>query len=105
MNKYQSLASINLEDTNRTYGAIKPVTPNYNSDAEKFFPQFYKLVAEIDCLFQSLSNESSLILGFELVNRILSHLSGALLKNDLIKSEIDSHKFTAISSRLSNYVF
>ena len=52
--------------------------------AQKLYPQFYKVIAETDTPFKNLNNRYSLLLGFEVENHVLVHLTGASFKGNVL---------------------
>ena len=62
-----------LDDVNHTYAFIRDIIGTFSGDAEKFYPQFYKIIAETDTPFKNLSHKCSLLLGFEVENHVLAH--------------------------------
>ena len=57
------------------YNFIKDVITDFHGDGEKFYPTFYKAVSEELLAFKNLSRRCSVLLGFEVANLVLAHLS------------------------------
>ena len=96
------------DNVHTTYHIIKPVISSFNGDAERFYPDFYKCVSEnCDVIFPGLSKNCPLLLGFEVCNHVLAHLSGVQIKDDILSfnDEKFSEKEKAIVGYLSGYVF
>jgi len=93
------------------YDLIADVVLKFKSDAEKFYPAFYKLFdGTYNSPFQGLGYNCTLLLGLELCNQILAHLSGVKINNDcdILSTNHAITKFDkrqmAIISYLSGYV-
>ena len=84
---------------------------SFKGDTEKFCPAFYKLISDAENIFGVGLNEySSLLLGFEPVNHVLSYLSNGYLKKDsLVQFKYSfadlSDKEKSIVFYLAGYVF
>ena len=81
-------------------------------DGEKFYPfyKFYKCVTGEEITFKNISRRSSVILGFEVANHVLAHLTGSTIKEsnvDFYVAANFSKKENNINpiSYLSGYVF
>ena len=72
--------AINLNDTNYTYQLVRNVIGKFKGDGEKFYPEFYKCVTGEEIAFKNISRRSSVILGFEVANHVLAHLTGSTIK-------------------------
>ena len=87
---------------------LKDVIQNYNGDAGKFYPLFYKNISRKN-VFLNLSKNCSTLLGFEVANLVLAHLSGNNFKEDVFDSNIHatqlSPKEKSIICYLGGYVF
>ena len=57
------------------YNFIKDVITDFHGDGEKFYPTFYKADSEELLAFKNLSRRCSVLLGFEVANLVLAHLS------------------------------
>ncbi len=103
-----STYSFNLDDTLFAYSCIKPAITEFNGNAEKFYPHFYKCVSQ-ELPLRNLSRHSCLLVGFELANHILAHLNDSKYSEKLHPKKFDpasfSKKDTACISYLSGYVF
>ena len=55
------------------YKLILPVVNSFSGDAEKSYPQIYKLYSQAEN-YKNLSHNCSLVLSFDVVNQILAHL-------------------------------
>ena len=101
--------SASLDDLMRYYKLILPFVNSFSRDAEKFYPQIWKLYCQAENC-KSLSHHYSLILSFYVVNPILAHLTGAKIHSDTLmfeNSDISAlkEKDILIVSYLSGYVF
>ncbi|XP_057291775.1 uncharacterized protein LOC130614365 [Hydractinia symbiolongicarpus] len=67
---------------------VNYVISSFKGDAEKFYPAFYKSVSE-NIVFRNLSNRSSILLGFEVANHVLAHLTNSTVKENTV--EFSSH--------------
>ena len=66
---------VDLDDAIYSYNFIKDVITDFHGDGEKFYPTFYKAVSEELLAFKNLSRRCSVLLGFEVANLVLAHLS------------------------------
>ena len=75
---------------------------SFKGDAEKFYPAFYKCVSDnADVIFQGLSRDCSLLLGFEVSNHVLTHLSGATHNDNILSlSNNEPTKFSLVSKTM-----
>ena len=104
---FRSFKVGSLEDV---YDLVKNVINSFDGNAENFYPKFYKVISGATSPFgNNLGRNSSLLLGFELANHVLSHLSGTKLQQDVINFEDLSKDLTEkeknIICYLSGYVF
>lgn len=108
-NEFRSYSS-NIDPTT-AYELIKPVVASFKGDLEKFYPNFYKIFADSKTPFNGLGLKTSRLLGFEVANHVIAHISGATVTNDMILFDEDISKlnFTeremSIITYLSGYVF
>ena len=110
-----NFASLN-DDVLPIYSIFKTVISHYDGNNAKFYTSFYKEVkqhSEEPSKFK-MSKKSNILLGFELANFVLAHLSGGLLKGDLvsydenqIEKDIENlpEKEISIINYLAGYVF
>ena len=103
-----SNCSFNLDDTLFAYSCIKPAIAEFDGNAEKFYPRFYKCIAQ-ELPLRNLSRHSCLLVGFELANHILAHLNNSKYSERLLPKKFDPASFSkkdiACISYLSGYVF
>ena len=100
--------AVNLNDTNYTYQLVRNVIGKFKGDGEKFYPEFYKCVTGEEIAFKNISRRSSVILGFEVANHVLAHLTGSTIKEGNLDFSVAanfSKKENNIISYLSGYVF
>ena len=97
---------VSLDDANESYRFVRDVIGEFKGNAEKFYPKFYKCVSD-NIIFKNLSRRSSVLLGCELANHVLAHLTGSNVK----ESSVEFHK-PAFSTKevniikyLNGYVF
>ena len=97
---------VSLDDSNETYQYIRDVLGEFKGNAEKFYPKFYRCVSE-EVVFKNLSPRSSVLLGCEVANHVLAHLTGSKVKDSLVEFPTPSYsiKEIAIIKYLSGYVF
>lgn len=109
MNEFKAYKVGTLNDVNCSYALIRDLISSFDGDAEKFYPKFYKIIAETEVPFKNLSRNCSLLLGFEVANHVLAHLSGSTFKEDVLTFKHDSRQFSdkerSIICYLSGYVF
>ena len=74
-----SAYKISVDDARFTYEYVKDIIASFKGDPEKFYPLFYKAVSE-ENVFKYLSKRSSILMGFEVTNLVLSHLTGLAIK-------------------------
>ena len=91
-----------LDDANFTYQFVRDVMKNYNGDGEKFYPLFYDCVSGDEIVFKNLNRKCSVILGFELANSVLAHLSGTILSPENIST--NTHEFTKKERNIIKYL-
>lgn len=100
--------SFSLDDTLFAYSCIKPAITDFDGNAEKFYPLFYRYVSK-ELPLKNLSRHSCLLVGFELANHVLAHLNSSKHSENLQPKKFDpatfSKKDTACISYLSGYVF
>lgn len=100
---------VRLDDTNYTYEFFRSCISNFDGDGEKFYPKFYRIVADTDNLFKDLSVNGCRLLGCEVANLVLSHLSKK--KSDknpsgtVVHDQIFSEKENNVIYYLAGYVF
>ena len=56
------------------YNLITPVINSFNGDAEKFYPNFYKVFVDAEHPFRGLDLDCTRLLGFEIANHILVYI-------------------------------
>ena len=97
---------VSLDDSNETYQYIRDVLGEFKGNAEKVYPKFYRCVSE-EVVFKNLSPRSSVLLGCEVANHVLAHLTGSKVKDSLVEFPTPSYsiKEIAIIKYLSGYVF
>ena len=110
MHEFKIFRIGSLDDVIYTYNIVRDVIQSFNGDAEKFYPLFYKRISETEKAFKNeLSKTCSLLLGFEVANHVLCHLTGSSIKNNILEFAEKSHEFTekekSIICYLSGYVF
>ena len=87
--------TITSHEANNFYQMVKNTVKDFHSDAEKFYPTFYKCISENESGFISLSRHCSLLLGFEVANHILAHLAcGSSYAGEIVNSKIDQNHFS-----------
>lgn len=98
------------EEALSSYNEVRDVIGGYNGDGEKFYPLFYDVVSTKN-IFPRLSQKGCTLLGFEVANCILAHLSSgkaATLTESESRSSTNvefSDKEKNIVCYLSGYVF
>ena len=99
---------VNINDTNYTYQLVRNVIWKFNGNGEKFYPDFYKCVTGEEIAFKNMSRRTSVILGFEVANHVLGHLTGSTIKESNVDFSVAanfSKKENNIISCQSGYVF
>ena len=90
------------------YKIILNVVTEFDGNAEKFYPRFYKCISG-ENIFLNLSKPCSTLLGFELANHVLAHISGTRFKDDIFDCNPEPKEFTPkeedIIVYLGGYVF
>ena len=69
-----------MKPTNQAYKYVREVIGEFKGNA-KFYPKFYKCVSSENSIFRNLPRRSSGILGCEVVNHVLAHLTGVSVKD------------------------
>ena len=107
MDEFKGKKFNSMEDISDCYDLIKNVVLSFDGNVEKFYPKFYKVFSDAKDPFNGLSRHCSLLLGFELANHVLAHLTGAKVQNDVVTFEQEpnffSEKERAIISYLGGY--
>ena len=70
---------LSLDEANQAYKYVREVIDEFKGNAEKFYPKLYKCVSG-NSIFRNLPR-SSVILGCEVANHVLTHLTGASVKD------------------------
>ena len=108
MDEFKALTFTTLQDVLPCYNLIKSVVRNFNGNAEKFYPEFYKVFSGTEAPFTGLSRHSSLLLGFEVANHVLAYLTGSKIHNDVVcfkhEETVFSEKENSIIYYLAGYV-
>ena len=73
-----------LDEVLTLYSNVRDVIKSFCGDSEKFYPQFYKCIAEAETLFPGISKNAGLLLGFEVANHVVAHLSGSTFKDYIL---------------------
>ena len=97
---------VTVDDANYSYQFIGNVLGQFKGNAEKFYPAFYKSVSEV-IMFKK-SRRISVILGFEVENHVLAHLTGSTVKESTVEftQQVNfTSKEENIIKYLSGYVF
>ena len=91
------------------HGKLENIFSDYNGDADKFYQKFYAAISEQEPFFDSLTTESSLLLGMELAISILAYLTNCTVKDGLLKTTPDQFVLSPREEDalvyLSGYVF
>ena len=98
---------VSLDETLSSYEYGKQVICDFNGDGETFFPLFYKCVSGEKIAFPRLSRRCSVLLGVEVANYIISHLTGNPNINKIEDTPAKdlNEKEKNIVTYLSGYVF
>ena len=98
-----------LDEVLTVYSNVRDVIKSFCGDSETFYPQFYKCIAEAEIPFPGISKNAGLLLGFEVANHVVAHLSGSTFKDDILTFSHYCTKFTekekSIICYVSGYVF
>ena len=98
----------NVDDAASSYRYVRDVIGSFKGNAEKFYPEFYKCVSSEEIVFKNLSRKGSVILGSEIANHVLAHLTGAIVNEGNVafsRPVSFSSKEVSIIQYLSGYVF
>lgn len=88
-----------LDNVLPSYSLVKNVIKSFDGDAEKFYPLFYKNILDMEHPFgASLSHNCTVLLGFELANQVLCHLSKSDFKDDVLQVPNKPHTFSSFST-------
>ena len=97
-----------LDNVNHTYDFIKDVIADFNGNAEKFYPKFYKNITG-ENTFLNLSKQCSTLLGMEVANHVLAFLTDSNFSDDNFDSNLRSvelnSKEKSIVCYIGGYVF
>ena len=81
---------IHKECIKNVHKLISNVVSSFKGDGEKFYPTFYKCISDAENPFcGSLNKHTSLLLGFELANHVLTYLSGGSLDENARLSNLN----------------
>ena len=102
-----ALKGYHLDDANFSYQFVWKVIENFNGNGEKFYPQFYDCVSGDEIIFRGLNKRCSVILGLEVANAVLAHLTGSFASDTLCSVDIQEldGKERNIVKYLSGYVY
>ena len=92
-NELNAYAVGSLDHVTHVYKIIENVVTEFDGNAEKFFPRFYKCISG-ENIFLNLSKHSGTLLGFELANHVLAHISGTRFKDDIFDCNPAPMEFT-----------
>ena len=97
---------VTLDDAKETLEYFRHVIIEFKGNAETFYPKFYKCVSD-DIIFKKLTRRSSVLLGCELTNHVLAHLTNSTVKENIVEFETPTYskKDCSIIKYLSGYVF
>lgn len=105
LNEFSKFTINSVEDVFPCYHKISNILLKFNGDSDKFYPEFYAVVSSND-VFPGLVNECKLLLGFDLANHVLAHLTGGTVTNEVVsfKQTAVDEKQKAIITYVSGYV-
>ena len=106
MNSFTAYYS-SLVETLSSYEYVKQVICDFNGDGKASFPLFYKCVSGEEIVFPRLSRRCSVLLGFEVANYVIDHLTGDANINNIEGTPAKdlNEKQKNIVTYLSGYVF
>ena len=84
MDEFKECSFNNLDDVFPCYTLVKDIIYSFAGDAEKFYPRFYKVFSDGEMPFTGLRPHSTLLLGFELANHVLAHLTGSKFQDGVL---------------------
>ena len=97
-----------FDEALHAYNFIRDVITDFKGDAEKFYPAFNKCVTD-HLLFKDLNKKCSMIVGLELANYVLAHLTGSTVKDSVVDFNVNlqtlAQKEKTIAKYLSGYAF
>ena len=95
-------------DSQYSFKFLEGTVQNFNGNAEKFYPEIYNCFSQ-NVVFKNLSKNASLVLGLEVANHVLAHLSSSSSFQDPAHLDTETGNFSekeiAIVTYLSGYVF
>ena len=100
--------TVNVDDAASSYRYVRDVIGSFKGNAEKFYPEFYKCVSSEEIVSKNLSQKGSVILGFEMANHVLAHLTGATVNEGNVAFSCPvsfSSRDVNIIQYLTGYVF
>ena len=92
---------VSFADAQHFFLLVNDVIADFNGNAERFYPKFYKVVGQ-EGYFNNLTKRCSLLVGYELANHVLSHITNSTV-SDIALKFLD--KENVLISYLSGYVF
>ena len=90
-----------LDDANYTYQFVRDVIENFDGNGEKFYPLFYNCVSGDEIVFKNLNRRCSVILGFEVANSVIAHLSGTITPESM---QSENSNFTEKELNIIKYI-
>ena len=81
---------LSLDEANQAYNYVREVIGEFKGNAEKFYPKFYKCVSSENSIFRNLPRRS-VILGCEVANHVLAHLTGASVKDSSVEFSVPTY--------------
>ena len=86
-----------------TFDFLTDLIYNFKGNAEKFYPQFYKINSEYK-MFPNLTKRASVILGCEVANLVLAHLCNAEVKENHVDFSSNNNTFTKKENSIIRYL-
>ena len=83
-----ALKGYHLDDANFSYQFVRKVIENFNGKGEMVYPQFYDCVSGDEIVFRGLNKRCSVILGLEVANAVLAHLTTSCVSDTLCSVDI-----------------
>lgn len=111
MEEFKNFKISSVDDVLPAYNLLSPILKSFKGEAEKFYPQYYKVFSTSpESVYRGLSGKCSLLLSFDVANQVLVHITGAEIQNDIVEfdcenTETFSEKDLSLLSYLGGYVF
>jgi len=85
--QFKTVEIKSVNDITPFYHSISEILLKFNGDTDKFFTEFYNIVNKNDVCAVILGKQCNLLLGFELANHVVAHLTGGKFVDGTLQIE------------------